>query len=120
VVPLVGPSSILLALMASGLNGQSFAFNGYLPVRSAERTKAIRHFERRAIAERQSQIFIETPYRNSKLLSDLLATCQPDTRLTIAVNITSPSERIRTATVAEWRKSPPADLDKQPAIFIIL
>ena len=119
VVPLVGPSSIVLALMASGLNGQSFAFNGYLPVKPAERAKAIRHFERRAQTEGQSQIFIEAPYRNAKLFADLLAVCQPMTRLTIAASLTDPAELIRTATIAEWRKSPTPEINKRPAIFII-
>lgn len=120
VIPLVGPSSIVLALMASGLNGQSFAFNGYLPVKPPERTKAIRHFERRAQTDHQSQIFIEAPYRNTKLFADLLAACQPATRLTVAASLTEPAEFIRTATVAEWRRSPAPDINKRPAIFIIL
>ena len=120
VVPLVGPSSIIMALMASGANGQSFAFNGYLPVRSAERIKAIRHFESRAVRERQSQIFIEAPYRNEKLIADLLATCSPETRLCIAADITTPNEFILTRSVAEWRKmSPRPSIDKRPAIFIL-
>lgn len=120
VVPLVGPSSIALALMASGLNGQSFAFNGYLPVKPPERAKAIRYFERRAQTERQSQIFIEAPYRNAKLLDDLLDVCQPTTRLTIAASLTEPAEFIRTATIAQWRSSSKPDINKRPAIFIIL
>lgn len=120
VVPLVGPSSILLALMASGLNGQSFAFNGYLPVKPPERAKAIRHFERRAQAERQSQIFIEAPYRNIKLFDDILSVCQPGTMLTVAASITEPGEMIRTLPIAEWRRSPKPDINKHPAIFIIL
>ena len=120
VVPLVGPSSILMALMASGLNGQSFAFNGYLPVKPPERAKAIRHFERRAQTERQSQIFIETPYRNIKLFEELLAVCQPQTMLTVAAGITEPDEFIRTAPVSLWRKAPLPDINKRPAIFILL
>lgn len=120
VVPLVGPSSILLALMASGLNGQSFAFNGYLPVKHPERGRTIRHFERRAQTERQSQIFIETPYRNIKLFEDILSACNPQTMLTVAADVTGPAEFIRTASVAEWRKSPPPDINKRPAVFIIL
>ncbi len=119
VVPLVGPSSIVLALMASGLNGQSFAFNGYLPVKPPERAKAIRHFERRAQAEGQSQIFIEAPYRNAKLFDDMLSACQPATRLTVAASLTDPAELIRTATIAEWRRQPAPDINKRPAIFII-
>lgn len=120
VMPLVGPSSILLALMASGLNGQSFAFNGYLPVKPPERAKSIRHFERRAQSERQSQIFIEAPYRNAKLFDDFLSVCAPTTLLTVAVNITELSESIRTEPIGEWRRLPKPDINKQPAIFIIL
>ncbi|MBE6201149.1 MAG: SAM-dependent methyltransferase [Rikenellaceae bacterium] len=119
VVPLVGPSSILMALMASGQNGQSFAFNGYLPIKPAERTKALRHFERRAQQERQSQIFIEAPYRNVKLLADMLATLSPATLLTVAADITTPDEFIRTRTIAEWRNTPTPDIHKRPTIFIL-
>ena len=92
VVPLVGPSSVILAVMASGLNGQSFAFNGYLPVKPPERVQAIRRFERRAQSERQSQLFIEAPYRNVKLMEQLLQTLAPETRLTLAMDITAPGE----------------------------
>jgi 16S rRNA (cytidine1402-2'-O)-methyltransferase len=119
VVPLVGPSSILLALMASGLNGQSFAFNGYLPIKPPERTRAIHHFERRALSEHQSQIFIETPYRNGKLFEEFLATCAPTTRLTVAADISGPAEFIRTATIAEWRGSSAPEIHKHPTIFIV-
>ncbi len=120
VVPMVGPSSILLALMASGMNGQSFAFNGYLPVKPAERVKAIRHYEKRAQGECQAQIFIETPYRNDKLLAELLAVCSPGTKLCVAADISTPGEQVRTATVAEWKKSQPlSGIGKRPAIFII-
>ncbi len=118
VVPLVGPSSILLALMASGFNGQSFAFNGYLPVQLADRTKAIKHLENRAHSEKQSQIFIETPYRNMKMLEDILAVCQPATRLCIAADITLETEFIRTKTIRDWKKQLP-DLNKRPCIFIL-
>lgn len=120
VVPLVGPSSILMALMASGLNGQSFAFNGYLPVKPPERAKAIRHFEKRAQAESQSQIFIEAPYRNAKLFEEMLSTCNPTTRLCVACDITGPEEFIVTATVKAWRSMPRPEINKRPAIFIIL
>lgn len=120
VVPLVGPSSIVMALMASGLNGQSFAFNGYLPVKPPERTRAIRSLERRAQSERQSQIFIETPYRNARLFDDLLVACAPGTMLTVAADITAPDEFIRTASIADWKRSPRPDINKRPAIFIIL
>lgn len=120
VVPLTGPSSILLALMASGLNGQSFAFNGYLPVKPPERRNAIKHFERRAVSEGQTQIFIETPYRNMKLFDDLLDACRPETRLCVAADISSETEFIRTDTVAGWRRSPMPELHKRPAVFLIL
>lgn len=119
VVPLVGPSSILLALMASGMNGQSFAFNGYLPVKTPERQRALRNLERRARSEHQSQIFIEAPYRNRQMLEAIVASCAADTRVTVAVDITAESERIVTRTVAEWRHAMPDDLHKRPAIFII-
>lgn len=119
VVPLVGPSSILLALMASGLNGQSFAFNGYLPVKPPERAQAIRRFERRARSEGQSQLFIEAPYRNARLLEQLLQVLAPETRLTVAADLTAPGERIETRTVGEWRRAPLPDLNRRPAIFIL-
>lgn len=119
VVPLVGPSSILMALMASGQNGQSFAFNGYLPIKPAERTRAIKNFERRAIQEGQSQIFIEAPYRNDKLFGDFVATLNPTTRLAVAVDITSQGQLIRTLAVSEWRHTPKPEMHKRPTIFII-
>lgn len=118
VVPLVGPSSILLALMASGLNGQSFAFNGYLPVKQPERSRAIRHFEKRAQTERQSQIFIETPYRNLKLFEDFLKECNGNTLLTVAADILQPDQLIRTAQIRDWKAKTP-DIHKRPAIFIL-
>ncbi len=119
VVPLVGPSSIIMAVMASGLNGQSFAFNGYLPIKPTERGKAIRTYERRAQQEGQSQLFIEAPYRNVKLVEQLLATLAPKTKLTIAMDITAPSEYILTLEVERWRKTKLPELNKRPAIFII-
>ena len=119
VIPLVGPSSILMSIMASGLNGQSFAFNGYLPVKPPERAKAIKSFERRAQVEHQSQIFIEAPYRNVKLVEQMLATLSPVTRLTIACDITSPDEIIVTRRVEQWRKDGVPDIAKRPTIFII-
>ena len=119
VIPLVGPSSIIMAVMASGLSGQSFAFNGYLPVKPPERQRALRALERRARTEHQSQICIEAPYRNRQLLEAIVASCAPDTRVTVAIDITAESERIETRTVAEWRRSMPDDLHKRPAIFII-
>ena len=119
VVPLVGPSSILMALMSSGQNGQSFAFNGYLPVKAPERARAVRMLERRAAAEGQSQLFIEAPYRNDKLFAQLLETLAPATRLMVAVDITAPGERILTRTVEEWRRSGRPELNKRPALFAI-
>ena len=119
VVPLVGPSSILLGLMASGFNGQSFAFVGYLPIEDANRTKAIKKLETRAKTESQSQIFIETPYRNMKMLSQLLSTCQGSTRICVACDITLETEYIKSKTVAEWKKTELPDLNKRPCIFII-
>ena len=118
VVPLVGPSSILLALMASGLNGQSFAFNGYLPVRANERTRAISNLEKLAKNNRQTQIFIETPYRNNQLITDLLKTCSPSTLFCIAANLTGENEFIATKSVSQWKGNVP-DLHKQPAIFLL-
>ena len=119
VVPLVGPSSIIMAVMASGLNGQSFAFNGYLPDKTPERVKAIRLFERRAVTEHQTQVFIETPYRNLKLWEQLMQTCAPTTMLTVAADITAADEYIATRTVGEWRKCGVPDIGRRPAIFAI-
>ena len=119
VVPLIGPSSLLLALMASGLNGQSFAFDGYLPVKPPERAKAIRFFERRARSEGQSQLFIEAPYRNDKLLAQLLEVCAPETLLTVAADLTGPTEQIVTRPVSAWRAAARPALGKRPAIFIL-
>jgi 16S rRNA (cytidine1402-2'-O)-methyltransferase len=118
VVPVVGPSSILLALMASGLNGQNFAFKGYLPVKPIERTKEIAALEKRIKTEKQTQIFIETPYRNNQLIADLLKTCSPSTLLCIAANITGEQEYIVTKTIQEWKGKTP-DLHKQPVIFLL-
>lgn len=118
VVPLVGPSSILLALMASGLNGQSFAFNGYLPIEAGERKASLKKFERLSREQHQSQIFIETPYRNDKLLAEFIKTLSPNTQICIACDITLPTEYISTKTVKEW-KAITLDLHKRPTIFII-
>jgi 16S rRNA (cytidine1402-2'-O)-methyltransferase len=118
VVPLVGPSSILLALMASGMNGQSFAFNGYLPIDKSEKKSAIKSFERLSFEKNQSQLFIETPYRNNKLLEDLLQILHGETSLCIACNITLADEMIKTYTVNQWKKNIP-DLQNKPTIFII-
>ncbi len=117
VVPLSGPSSVMLALVASGLNGQSFAFHGYLPVDSQGRRKAIRDLEKLS-AGGQTQIFMETPYRNPKMMEDILSVCQPSTRLCIAADITLQGETVRTMTVSDWRRQVP-DLDKRPAVFLI-
>lgn len=119
VIPMTGPSSIILALMASGLNGQNFAFNGYLPVKTPERIKAIRNYEKRSQAEHQTQIFIEAPYRNMALFDDFLQNLHTETRLCIAADITLESEFIKTMTIAEWRKQKP-NLHKRPTIFAIL
>ena len=119
VIPLVGPSSIIMAVMASGLSGQSFAFNGYLPVKEPERTRAIKRLESRASGEKQSQLFIEAPYRNVKLAEQIIASCGVNTRLAIACDITSKNEYIRTSTIGEWRKIGVPDINKRPTIFII-
>lgn len=118
VVPLVGPSSILLALMGSGMNGQSFAFNGYLPIDKSEKKSALKNLEKLSSDKNQSQLFIETPYRNNKLLEDILQTLQPNTHLCIACDITLPTEYIKTFRVADWKKTK-VDLHNRPCIFII-
>ncbi len=118
VVPLVGPSSIILAMMASGMNGQSFAFNGYLPIDGSERKKTIKQLEKLSFEKDQSQIFIETPYRNGKMLDDLKSSLSPKTLLCIATDITLSTEYIRTLTAERWKKEHP-DLHKRPTIFII-
>jgi 16S rRNA (cytidine1402-2'-O)-methyltransferase len=119
VVPLVGPSSILMVMMASGQNGQSFAFVGYLPVKEPERTRHIRNLEQRAIQERQAQIFIEAPYRNVKLFDTLVNSLKPTMRLTVATDITSKDEFIQTHTIAEWRKRSMPNFEKRPTIFVL-
>jgi len=118
VVPLVGPSSILLAMMASGMNGQSFAFNGYLPIDKSEKKSTLKSYEKLSQDKNQSQIFIETPYRNNKLMEDLLQTLQPNTHLCIAADITLPTEYIKTFRVNDWKKLK-IDLHNIPTIFII-
>lgn len=118
VAPLVGPSSIVLALMASGMNGQNFAFNGYLAIDGAERKKQLKKLERKSKEENQSQIFIETPYRNNKLLEELTKTLSGSTRVCVACDITLNTEYIRTKTASQW-KGEQVDLHKRPAIFII-
>jgi len=118
VVPLTGPSSILLALMASGLNGQSFCFHGYLPLKRTERISKIREIEQSALQKDETQLFIETPYRNDALLNDILATCHPSTRICIAADITLDTEYIFTQSAGSWKKKKPA-LHKRPVLFLI-
>jgi len=118
VVPLVGPSSIILALMASGFNGQSFAFNGYLPIQDNERTKTLKKHEGRIYSEGQTQIYIETPYRNAKILRDFIEICQPETKLCIAADITLSTEFIQTKSLRKWKNNLP-DLNKRPCIFLL-
>ena len=120
VVPLVGPSSILLALMASGLNGQCFAFHGYLPIADADRSKTITALEAESAKRKQTQMFIETPYRNEKLFAALLARCRPQTLLCVACDITLPSELIQTRSVEQWKSQPPPQLNKRPSLFLLL
>ncbi len=118
VVPLIGPSSILLALMASGFSGQSFSFHGYLPIDKGQRTKRIKELENLSDRLNQTQLFIETPFRNNSLLEELLKTCHPTTQLCIACNITADDESIYTKTIAEWKKQTP-DLHKKPVLFLL-
>ncbi|MEO8332749.1 MAG: SAM-dependent methyltransferase [Gallionella sp.] len=120
VVPLVGPSSILLALMASGLNGQCFAFHGYLPIAEPERNKAIASLEAESAKRRQTQMFIETPYRNEKLFRALLAHCRPQTLLCVATDITLHGEQIQTRSIEFWKSQPIPRLDKRPSMFLLL
>lgn len=120
VVPLVGPSSILLALMASGLNGQCFAFHGYLPIAEADRSKAIAALEAESAKRKQTQMFIETPYRNEKLFAALLTRCRPQTRLCVACDITLPSELIQTRSIEQWKSRTAPQLNKRPSLFLLL
>lgn len=117
--PMVGPSSILLALMASGMNGQQFQFAGYLPINEHERVRSIRELEKESQKKKYTQIFIETPYRNNQLIESVLKTCKPTTRFCIATDLTGKTEWIKTKTVAEWRKEK-IDIHKRPAIFLLL
>jgi len=119
VVPLVGPSSITLALMASGLEGQRFAFCGYLPRDKAEREARIRELEKRSRKERETQIFIETPYRNDALMDSLLSVCRPSTSLCVAADLTLQSESIQTRTITQWRRAGAA-IGRRPAVFLLL
>lgn len=118
VVPLVGPSSIILSVMASGFNGQSFAFNGYLPIEADQRARKLKALEQRAATEHQTQLFIETPYRNNKMVEEILRTCRPQTKLCIAANLTCPDAYVHTRSVKEWAGKVP-DLSKMPCIFLI-
>jgi 16S rRNA (cytidine1402-2'-O)-methyltransferase len=120
VMPLIGPSSILLALMASGLNGQRFAFQGYLPAKEAERTKMLRELEADSRKRRQTQIFIETPYRNRQLFDSILQICLPASRLTVATDLSLPGEFVRTQTIQQWKKQTPPDIERRPTVFLIL
>lgn len=119
IVPMVGPSSILLTVMASGFNGQSFAFHGYLPIDAAARSKRLKHLESISAMERQTQLFIETPYRNAKIFSDILGACNPKTRLCVAAGLTTQQEFVRSMTVREWKQAGLPDLAKVPAVFAI-
>jgi 16S rRNA (cytidine1402-2'-O)-methyltransferase len=120
VVPMVGPSSILLALMASGLSGQNFAFHGYLPAKEDERRKRLKELEVESRKAKQTQIFIETPYRNRQMLETLLAGCSAQTRLCIATDISLPSENISTRSISEWKKKEAPDFDRRPSVFLLL
>jgi 16S rRNA (cytidine1402-2'-O)-methyltransferase len=120
VIPLVGPSSILLALMASGLNGQCFAFHGYLPIAEADRNKTIVTLETESAHRRQTQLFIETPYRNDKLFAALLAQCHPHTQLCVATDVSLATEQIHTRTIAQWKTQPAPQLNKRPSLFLLL
>lgn len=119
VVPLSGPSSMIMAVMASGLNGQSFAFNGYLPVKPNERAAKIRQLENRVWNEKQTQLFIEAPYRNLKMLESILNSCRNETLVCVAAGLTTEQEFIKTLSVAEWKKSNEPPINKVPAIFLI-
>jgi len=120
VVPLIGPSSLLLALMASGLNGQRFAFQGYLPAKEAERSKTLRELESESRKRQQTQLFIETPYRNRAMFDAILQTCQPGTRLTVATDLTQPGESVVTRTIGQWKKQTPPEIERRPTVFLLL
>jgi 16S rRNA (cytidine1402-2'-O)-methyltransferase len=120
VVPMVGPSSILLSLMASGLNGQQFAFLGYLPVEKLQRNQKLKEIEKRSASHKETQLFIETPYRNQAMMDAILQTCHAQTQLCIACDVSLPSEMIVTKSIASWKTSPPIDIHKRPCLFLIL
>ncbi|HPG11366.1 MAG TPA: SAM-dependent methyltransferase [Chitinophagaceae bacterium] len=118
VKPLTGPSSLLLALMASGMNGQQFQFVGYLPIDSAERKKALKNLEEESARKKSTQLFIETPYRNNRMLEDILKSCHPETKICLAVNLTGPDESVKTKKVSDWKQKTP-DLNKQQVVFLL-
>ncbi len=120
VVPLIGPSSIVLAMMASGLNGQHFAFNGYLPQSAPERDARIRELEERSRKYGQTEIFIEAPYRNDQLFKALTANCKPETMLSVASDLTGPAEEIKSKSIGQWRQGPRPQLHKRPTVFLLL
>lgn len=120
VAPLIGPSSLLLALMASGLNGQRFAFQGYLPAKDGERSKALQDLESESRKRKQTQLFIETPYRNRAMYEAILMACQPTTRLTVATDLTLPGESVVTRTIQQWKKQTPPEIDRRPTVFLLL
>lgn len=120
VVPMTGPSSILLALMASGLNGQRFAFHGYLPIEDAERSREIAALEAESARRKQTQLFIETPYRNEKMFRALLDICRPETLLCVATDLTMSCESIQTRSIAQWKSQPMPQLNKRPSMFLLL
>lgn len=120
VQPLIGPSSLLLGLMASGLNGQCFAFHGYLPVEDAARNKSIQNLEAESQRKKQTQLFIETPYRNQKMLAALLNTCRPNTRLCVACDLTLSTQMIVTRSISDWKRLPQPDLNRRPTVFLLL
>lgn len=120
VVPMVGPSSILLSLMASGLNGQQFAFLGYLPVEKLQRNQKLKEIEKRSASHKETQLFIETPYRNQAMMDAILQSCHAQTQLCIACDVSLPSEMIVTKSIASWKTSPPIDIHKRPCLFLIL
>ena len=120
VVPLIGPSSLLLALMASGLNGQCFAFHGYLPAKELERAKTLRELESESRKRRQTQIFIETPYRNRQLYESILQICQTGTRLTVATDLSLHGESVLTRTIQQWKKQTPPEFERRPTVFLLL
>ena len=120
VVPLIGPSSLLLALMASGLNGQRFSFQGYLPAKEVDRSKALRDLEAESRKRRQTQLFIETPYRNRAMFDAILQHCQGPTRLCVATDLTLPGESIRTLSISQWKKLTPPEIERRPTVFLLL